>query len=82
MKAEVSTMIRTAALAAALINQILVLAGCNTLPFTEEETTQGLTAAFTAAASLWTWWKNNSFTQAARRADLQMRQEKNKEKKA
>lgn len=69
MGADKEVLIRTAVLVAALINQILVLSGKNTLPFSEEEITRGLTAVFTAAASLWAWWKNNSFTEAARKGD-------------
>ena len=69
MGADKEVLIRTAVLVAALINQILVLSGKNTLPFSEEEITRGLTAVFTAAASLWAWWKNNSFTKAARKGD-------------
>ena len=55
MGADKEVLIRTAVLVAALINQILVLSGKNTLPFSEEEITRGLTAVFTAAASLWAW---------------------------
>lgn len=69
MKISKAVLVRTGVLLSALFNQILVLAGYNTLPFTEEEMTRGLTAFFTAAVSIWTWWKNNSFTKAARKAD-------------
>lgn len=69
MKTQIATWVRTGVLLIALLNQMLVLGGHNTLPFTEEEITAGLTAVFTAAASLWNWWKNNSFTEAAKKAD-------------
>lgn len=63
------TIIRTIVLIVALINQALTLAGKNPLPFEDEEIVTVLSYAFTAAASLWAWWKNNSFTQNAIKAD-------------
>ena len=53
----------------ALINQALTLSGKNPLPFEDDEIVNVLSYAFTAAASLWAWWKNNSFTQNAIKAD-------------
>ena len=76
MKVQSSVVIRTVVLAAALVNQVLVLTGHNTLPFTQEQITQALTAAVTAAASLWSWWKNNSFTEAAQKGDEAMKEAK------
>ena len=67
MKKE--TVIRTVILLAALVNQILVAVGKNPLPFSEDAVYQGLSAAFTAASAIWAWWKNNSFTKNAIRAD-------------
>lgn len=43
--------------------------GKNPLPFAEDELYALLTTAATVAASLWAWWKNNSFTPAAIEAD-------------
>lgn len=43
--------------------------GKYTLPFSDEEIYMGLTAVFTVAATVWAWWKNNSFTQNAIAAD-------------
>lgn len=63
------TIIRTAALIIALVNQALTLAGKSPLPFENEEITEFLSYIFTAAASLWAWWKNNSFTRNAIEAD-------------
>lgn len=63
------TIIRTIVLIVALINQALTLAGKNPLPFEDEEIVNVLSYAFTAVASLWAWWKNNSFTQNAIKAD-------------
>lgn len=63
------TIIRTIVLVVALINQALTLAGKNPLPFEDDEIVNTLSYAFTTAASLWAWWKNNSFTQNAIKAD-------------
>lgn len=63
------TIIRTIVLIVALVNQALTLSGKNPLPFEDDEIVDVLSYAFTAAASLWAWWKNNSFTQNAIKAD-------------
>lgn len=72
-KIEPGTIVRTAVLAFALLNQALTVAGCNPLPFTEDEFGQAVSMILTAGASLWAWWRNNSFTQAAIKADEQMK---------
>jgi SPP1 family holin len=63
------TIARTIILAVALINQILVVLGINPLPFAEEELYNIISTIATAAAALWTWWKNNSFSPEAIQAD-------------
>ena len=63
------TILRSIALAAVLVNQLIAASGRAPLPYTEEEFYQGLSAVMTVAVSLWTWWKNNSFTAGAIRAD-------------
>ncbi len=68
-KIEKMTIVRTAVLAFALINQVLTISGYNPLPFTDEDFGQAVSMILTAGASLWAWWKNNSFTQAAITAD-------------
>ncbi len=67
MKKE--TILRTVLLVLALFNQILTALGKNPLPFSDEQLYETLSLLFTAAASLWAWWKNNSFTKEAIRAD-------------
>lgn len=78
MNCSKETWIRTAALVIALVNQILNVCHKNPLPFSEEEIYQGLSLVFTAAASLWAWWKNNSFTAAAVEADRYLAELKEK----
>ena len=68
-KVEKETLARTIVLAIALFNNILTMAGYNPLPFSDDEVYMGVTAVITVAASLWAWWKNNSFTQKAIEAD-------------
>lgn len=71
-KVETGTIVRTAVLMFALINQALIIGGRNPLPFSEDEFGQAVSMALTVGASLWAWWKNNSFTQAAIEADEQL----------
>lgn len=68
-KIEKMTIVRTAVLVFALINQVLTISGYNPLPFSDEEAEQAVSMVLTVGASLWAWWKNNSFTQAAIAAD-------------
>lgn len=66
---ETGTIVRTAVLVFALINQVLTISGYNPLPFTDDEFGQAVSMVLTVGAALWAWWKNNSFTQAAITAD-------------
>lgn len=66
---EKGTIVRTVVLGVALVNQALIIAGKNPLPFTNEEVAEGVSMVLTAGAAIWAWWKNNSFTQAAIKAD-------------
>lgn len=69
MNIKVDTIIRTIVLFIALVNQALTLAGKNPLPFSDEQVTEFISYLFTAIASLWAWWENNSFTKNAIEAD-------------
>lgn len=71
-KIETGTIVRTVVLLFALVNQVLTMAGKAPLPFTNEEIAEGFSMVLTVGASLWAWWKNNSFTQAAIEADEQL----------
>lgn len=74
-----STIVRTVVLVVALINQALTMAGKSLLPITDEQIAELLTLVLTIGSSLWAWWKNNSFTQAAITADEMMAEMKAKE---
>lgn len=69
MNVKKDTIIRTVILAVALVNQILTSTGHAVIPVSDEEITQVITLAITIGASLWSWWKNNSFTKNAIEAD-------------
>lgn len=56
------TIARTALLVIALVNNALAMSGKNPLPFTDEQFYLFISTALTVAASIWAWWKNNSFT--------------------
>ena len=67
MKAD--TIARTVILAMALINQVLAILGRDKLPFADEDIYQVVTLLFTIASSAWAWFKNNSITKNAIKAD-------------
>lgn len=66
---KTETIIRTVVLIVALINQILAIAGKDTLPIYESDISQIISISVTICSTLWAWWKNNSFTHNAIKAD-------------
>lgn len=74
MKVKKETVIRSIITGAALLNILLTAWGKNPLPWSEEEMYEALSAVAAAAASVWSWWKNNSFTKAAITADEYMKE--------
>lgn len=78
-KISTATIIRTIVMIITLVNSILTMCGKNPLPWAAEEIYADLSAAASFAATLWAWWKNNSFTSAAIEADNYMKNIKNKE---
>ena len=69
MKVKTETIIRTVVLIVALINQILTSTGHSVIPVTDDQISELLTLVITVGASVWAWWKNNSFTKEAIEAD-------------
>ena len=63
------TLARTIILALALINQILSVYGIAVLPIEDGQVETLVSTAWTVAAAVAAWWKNNSFTSAAIAAD-------------
>ena len=76
-KATAETIIRTVILAVTLINQVLTMLGKNPLPFAEDELYTILSTIASISATVWAWWKNNSFTPEAIAADEYMHELKN-----
>ena len=74
MKIKASTIARTAVLALALANQILSVAGLSPQPIDSATLEPWVTTGLTTAAAVWAWWKNNSFTPEAIRADELMKE--------
>lgn len=72
MKVKTETIIRTIVLILALANQVLAIYGKEKIPITEEEVYQLISLVVTIGSALWAWWKNNSFTQPALKADEYM----------
>lgn len=63
------TIIRTIVLLIALINQVLTTLNINPLPFSDEEVYGIVSTLVMTIASVWAWWKNNSITKNAIKAD-------------
>lgn len=68
-KVKPDTIIRTIILIIALANQALAIMGKEAIPVTDDQVYQLITLVITIIASMWTWWKNNSFTLPAIKAD-------------
>jgi len=75
-----TTLIRTAVSIVAMINTALLMLGKSPLPFESEQVNIFLTLAFDVATSIWGFWKNNSFTKEAIRADQIMNDAKGRKK--
>lgn len=76
MKIKPATIARTAVLALALANQILSVAGMSPLPIDSATLEPWVTTGITTVAAVLAWWKNNSFTPEAIRADELMKEMK------
>nr|DAM77732.1 MAG TPA: holin [Caudoviricetes sp.] len=76
MKVSKETIVRTVVLFVALLNTVLNACGKNPLPFSDDEVYTGVSAVVATVAAVWAWWKNNSFTAAAVKADEVLKIEK------
>ena len=68
-KVKPETIIRTGCLILAMINAGLEIFGKSPLPISNEALRDIITYAFALGSALWAWWKNNSFTIHAIKAD-------------
>lgn len=78
MNITAGTLARTIILALALINQVLSVTGHPVLPIEDAQIETLVTTGWTVVAALIAWWKNNSFTSAAKAGDEVMKQVKGK----
>lgn len=69
MNISKGTLARTIILALALVNQVLTALGLQPLQIDDALIEQVVAAVFTIVAAVWAWWKNNSFTKTAKKAD-------------
>lgn len=72
-KVTAGTITRTIVLILALVNQILSISGYAVLPIEDAQVETIVSTVWTVVASLWAWWKNNSFTKAAIAGDETMK---------
>ena len=67
------TWARTAVLLLALISQLCVILGKRSEAIDVDQWQEYVTYIFTVGASIVAWWKNNSFTGNAQKADKMLR---------
>ena len=80
MTISAGTIARTIILVLALLNQILTATGHGVINISDESINTLISTGFTIVTAVIAWWKNNSFTQSALKADKVMRELKsNKE---
>lgn len=79
-KVSPDTIARTIILVIALVNTVLTMSGKNPLPFVDDDIYTAVSIIATLAASAWAWWKNNSFTTEAIKADEYLQELKDSKK--
>ena len=75
---KINTIIRTIITLLTMVNMVLTMAGINPIPFAEDELYNTLSALAAGITTIWSWWKNNSFTKEAIAADEYMKELKSK----
>ena len=76
MNITAGTIARTIILVLALLNQILTATGHSVINISDESINTLISTGFTIVTAIVAWWKNNSFTQSALKADEVMREGK------
>lgn len=76
MTISAGTIARTVCLCLALINQILTATGHSIIDVSNDDINILISTGFTVISAAIAWWKNNSFTQSALKADEVMKEEK------
>lgn len=80
IKVSAGTIARTIILALALINQILYASGHAVIPIENEDIETLVNTGFTIVVAIITYWKNNSWTNAALQGDMVMNSVRKAEK--
>lgn len=76
MTISAGTIARTIILVLALLNQLLTATGHGVINISDESINTLISTGFTIVTAVIAWWKNNSFTQSALKADKVMREGK------
>ena len=76
MTISAGTIARTICLCFALVNQILTATGHSVINVSNDDINTLISTGFTVVSAVVAWWKNNSFTQSALKADEVMKEEK------
>ena len=71
------TWTRTLVLVLALISQLAVILGKRSEAINVDQWQEYATYILTVIGSVWSWWKNNSFTGNAQKADKMLRGDEN-----
>ena len=79
-KVTAGAVARTIVLLVALLNQILAMSGKQAVIIADNDIYQTVSLLFTIGAAVWAWWKNNSFTPNAVKADEVLKQLKEQNK--
>ena len=69
MKTRTDTIARTIILALVLINAALKMLGMTPIELDDNVIYEAVTVISMIVVPIWTWWKNNSFTIEAKKAD-------------
>ncbi len=69
MERKTSTVIRTATLVIALVNQLLLIFDMQLIDIEDSVVESLVNSLATVVVSLWAWWSNNSFSKNAIEAD-------------
>lgn len=70
---SVQTWARTIVLLLALISQLCVLLGKKSNAINVDQWQEYVTYILTVIGSVWSWWKNNSFSEKAQKADKMLK---------
>ena len=74
---KIGTIVRLIVMILSMVNMLLTVNGKNPLPWSEDEMYIGLSQVAAILTTVWTRWKNNSFTKEAIKADEYLEELKN-----